>query len=94
VDIETIESYDRPFFPEARSPFIKTWINQPDCTALGIMREGKLVGYGVIRACRSGHKIGPLFADSPELAESLSQNGESLQNSLERSEVGKNKWFM
>jgi len=72
IPFETIESYDRPLFPEVRSPFIKSWINQPDCTALGIMRGGKLVGYGVIRACRSGRKMGPLFADSPELAESLS----------------------
>jgi hypothetical protein len=35
------------------------------------MQSGKLVGYGVIRACRTGYKIGPLFADNPELAESL-----------------------
>ncbi len=71
LPFETIESYDRPFFPEDRSPFIKSWIYQPECTALGIMRGGKLVGYGVMRICHSGHKIGPFFADSPELAESL-----------------------
>ncbi len=71
IPFETIESYDRPFFPEVRSPFIKSWINQPECTALGIMRGGKLVGYGIVRTCRSGRKIGPLFADNPELAESL-----------------------
>lgn len=35
------------------------------------MRDGKLVGYGVIRTCRSGSRIGPLVADSPELSESL-----------------------
>lgn len=71
LPFEIIELYDRPFFPEVRSPFIKSWINQPECNALGIMKGGKLAGYGVIRACRSGYKIGPLFADSPELAESL-----------------------
>ena len=71
LPFEEIESYDQPFFPEDRSLFIKSWINQPECTALGIMRSGKFSGYGVIRACRSGNKIGPLFADSPELAESL-----------------------
>ena len=71
LPFETIESYDRPFFPDDRSAFIKTWINQPDCTALGIIRDNKLEGYGVIRTCRLGYKIGPLFADSPELAESL-----------------------
>ena len=35
------------------------------------MNNGELAGYGVIRKCQNGFKIGPLFADSPELAESL-----------------------
>ena len=34
-------------------------------------RRPLLAGYGVIRPCRSGYKIGPLFADRPELAEQL-----------------------
>lgn len=68
---KTIDSYDRPFFPANRSEFTKSWINQPDCQALGIMQNGKFAGYGVIRGCRTGYKIGPLFADRTELAESL-----------------------
>ena len=36
-----------------------------------MMKDGKLAGYGVIRPCRSGYKIGPLFADDPELAEAI-----------------------
>ena len=71
MPFDTIDSYDRPFFPANRTQFIKSWINQPECTALGILEGGKLAGYGVMRACRSGCKIGPLFADTPELAESL-----------------------
>jgi len=71
LPFETIDSYDRPFFPENRSKFIKSWINQPECHSLGIMQNGKLSGYGVIRGCRVGYKIGPLFADNPEIAESL-----------------------
>ncbi len=71
LPFKTIEAYERPFFPEGRPLFIKSWINQPDCTALGIMRDGKFQGYGVIRACRSGYKIGPLFAECPKQAESL-----------------------
>lgn len=66
-----IESYDRPFFPANRSAFLKSWINQPDSAALGILQDGRLAGYGVMRKCRAGYKIGPLFADSPELAQSL-----------------------
>ena len=71
LPFETIDSYDRPFFPENRSKFIKSWINQPECHSLGIMQNGKLSGYGVIRGCRVGYKIGPLFANNPEIAESL-----------------------
>jgi GNAT superfamily N-acetyltransferase len=71
LPFETINSYDRLFFPENRSVFIKSWINQPECHSLGIMQNGKLSGYGVIRMCRVGYKIGPLFADNPEMAENL-----------------------
>lgn len=66
-----VEAYQRPFFPVDRSGFMQAWISQPDCCALGIVQNGQLVGCGVIRPCRTGYKIGPLFADAPEQAESL-----------------------
>jgi len=71
VSFDTVEDYDQPFFPDNRSQFLKSWLNQPDSIALGIMQKGKFSGYGMVRVCRSGYKIGPLFANSPELAESL-----------------------
>jgi ribosomal protein S18 acetylase RimI-like enzyme len=83
LPFETLEAYDRPFFPENRSRFLKAWINQPKCHALGIMHRGRLSGYGVIRACRSGFKIGPLFADNPALAESLFVSLKSRVNPAE-----------
>jgi GNAT superfamily N-acetyltransferase len=64
-------AYDRNFFPEPRADFLRVWIAQPGSVALGAVQEGGLVGYGVARPCRVGWKIGPLFADSPELAEVL-----------------------
>lgn len=66
-----IASYDRSFFPSDRSQFLRCWLNQPNSSALGILHNNQLVGYGVLRACQQGYKIGPLFADRPELAESL-----------------------
>ncbi len=66
-----VDKYDQPFFPVKRPQFIKPWISQPDSYALGIMEDGHLAGYGVIRKCRKGYKIGPLFANNPEFAESL-----------------------
>jgi ribosomal protein S18 acetylase RimI-like enzyme len=71
LPFEAIAAYDRPFFPDNRTQFIKAWINQADCSALGVMNNGKLAGYGVIRKCRTGYKIGPLIADGIELAETL-----------------------
>ncbi len=35
------------------------------------MYQQALVGYGLIRACREGHKIGPLFANTPPFAEAI-----------------------
>jgi GNAT superfamily N-acetyltransferase len=63
--------YDRRHFPADRTLFLKAWINQPESKALGIVTEGKLIGFGVRRRCRSGFKIGPLFADDPISAAAL-----------------------
>ncbi len=71
VPFNFLERYDRPLFPDTRSQFLRSWLHQPDSVALGIMQDGVLSGYGMIRVCRSGYKIGPLFADNPKLAQSL-----------------------
>lgn len=62
-------AYDRSFFPDERSRFLRAWIDQPQTTGLAILHAGRLGGYGVMRTCRQGYKIGPLFAESPELAD-------------------------
>ena len=73
VSFEELIAYDRSLFPAERPSFLRHWIQQPESAALGIPREARLVGYGVIRACRTGCKIGPLFADDPQVAEGLFQ---------------------
>jgi hypothetical protein len=71
VPFEDLVEYDAGMFSVPRPQFLKKWINQPDGTALGTLVNGKLAGYGVIRPCREGFKIGPLFAETPELADNL-----------------------
>jgi GNAT superfamily N-acetyltransferase len=68
-----IATYDRPFFPLPRPTFLKGWIDQPDSHALGLVDDEQLRGYGVLRPCRTGYKIGPLFADRPDIARDLLQ---------------------
>ncbi len=71
IHFDEICAYDKPFFPDNRTQFLKCWIDQPQSTAIGILQNRKLAGYGVLRMCRTGYKIGPLFADSPEFADLL-----------------------
>ena len=71
IAFDALSAYDRQLFPALRTKFLTCWIKQAQSTALGILNKQNLVGYAVIRACRSGYKIGPLFADSAELAERL-----------------------
>jgi ribosomal protein S18 acetylase RimI-like enzyme len=67
-----ISAYDRAFFPDERSRFLQCWLTQPHSNALVILDgTGKPTGYGMVRTCRTGHKIGPLLADTPQLAERL-----------------------
>jgi len=71
INFETVNFYDQKLFPENRTEFLKSWVNQSDSIALGILKNNKLAGFGVIRKCNSAYKIGPLFADNADLAEEL-----------------------
>ncbi|HEY1148610.1 MAG TPA: GNAT family N-acetyltransferase [Pseudoduganella sp.] len=63
--------YDRAFFADDRTAFLRCWTGQPQHVTLAARVAGGIAGYAVMRPCRNGYKIGPLFADTPELAEQL-----------------------
>lgn len=71
VPFDQLMDYDRYCFPASRSTFLKGWIAQPDARALGYMRNGELLGYGVVRRCGEGCKIGPLFANDTAVVDAL-----------------------
>jgi Acetyltransferase (GNAT) domain len=58
-------------FPGPRHHFLQVWLAMPDARVLGLRRDGEVVGYGVLRRCRVGWKVGPLFAPDAEAAEAL-----------------------
>lgn len=60
--------YDRRFYPAERAEFLQSWISQPDSHAVAQVSEEQLTGYGLLRPCQTGYKIGPLFADTPAVA--------------------------
>jgi GNAT superfamily N-acetyltransferase len=71
VPFEKLVKYDAQMFPTTRTQFLSCWIQQPEGIAFGVVRDDNLVGYGVIRKCLLGYKIGPLFADNEKIADRL-----------------------
>jgi hypothetical protein len=71
TDHAGLARYDRAFFADDRTEFLRCWTGQPQHVALAARVAGGIAGYAVMRPCRNGYKIGPLFADTPELAEQL-----------------------
>jgi GNAT superfamily N-acetyltransferase len=73
TDFSEVAAFDLECFRFEREKFLDCWLFQKDSAGMLIHNEktGVVSGYGVIRKCVEGHKIGPLFADSADDAERL-----------------------
>ncbi len=71
INFDVLDAYDQQHFPVPRSAFIKAWINQVGVFGYAVLKKDVLVGYGVARPCHVGYKIGPLFADSADIADNI-----------------------
>jgi GNAT superfamily N-acetyltransferase len=70
-DPDAITEFDRAFFPAPRQNFIAAWLTAPGHVVRALVEDGSITGYGVLRPCREGAKIGPLFAASEADADLL-----------------------
>lgn len=68
LPFEKVAEYDQKHFGFPREEFLRLWIQPKAGLALGLIVDEQLVGYGVVRECAEGFKIGPLFADDSEIA--------------------------
>ncbi|MGL3108778.1 GNAT family N-acetyltransferase [Bradyrhizobium sp. BR 1432] len=73
IPFALVEADDATVFPAPRSAFLRAWINTSGHVGRALLRDGKLAAWGVIRPCRTGHKIGPLVADDRAAAEAIVQ---------------------
>ena len=71
VPLADVEADDATVFPAPRSAFLRAWIGSPGHVGCALVRDGRLAGWGVIRPCRRGFKIGPLVADDRATAEAV-----------------------
>jgi len=68
---EPLFAYDQAVFLYPRKEFLVRWVSQPEHKAIAYTDGESVRGYGVIRPCRTGYKIGPLFADNADIARIL-----------------------
>lgn len=71
IPFPVLAAYDRRIFGAERAVFLKWWLRQPNAVKLAMLRGDKIVGYGLIRPCQTGWRVGPLFADTPQIAKDL-----------------------
>ncbi|UYN95168.1 MAG: GNAT family N-acetyltransferase [Enhydrobacter sp.] len=71
VPFPKLAAYDRRFFPEARDSFLAPWFALPERASAVALRDGEIVGLGVMRVCRAASRVGPLYAASPDIAAAL-----------------------
>jgi len=68
VSLDAILEYDDKFFPVPRRDFMKKWLDPDGRRFVAFVHGGAVMGFGAIRKCRKGFKIGPLFAETEEIA--------------------------
>lgn len=70
-DFAEVQQLDRHGFPCVREKYLQAWTSQAGSHWLGLQGSNGLEGYCVMRPCRSGWKIGPLFAAGKDQAKQL-----------------------
>ncbi len=68
-DLGPLAAYDRPRFGGDREPVLALLLYDPDARLFLAARDGELVGYACLRT--DAPRIGPLLADDPGVAETL-----------------------
>ena len=71
IDFRLLTEFDAGFFGVSRAAFLKTWLETPAMVSLCLLKEGEIRGWGCMRRCRKGWRLGPVFARSETYAEEL-----------------------
>ncbi len=71
IPLGKLLEYDAKYFPAPRAFWLSVWIMEHE--GMSIIEDGQIKGFGVIRPCNNGYKIGPLFAEKKEYAMKIFQ---------------------
>jgi len=70
-DFDKINGFDLNVFGYNRKAFIEGWLSIKSGKAFKYVERGEVKGYGMVRKCQKGYKVGPLFAESYDIANEL-----------------------
>lgn len=71
ISFDALLEFDTAVFGMDRSRFLQSWIDMQNAFGFAKLADKQLLGYGVIRKCHRGYKIGPIFANNPNTAEEI-----------------------
>ncbi len=71
ADSSRVMAYDQRVFAAARVEFLQRWLSLPGSHAVVAGDSGVVSGYGLVRRARDGYRIGPLFAETADVASQL-----------------------
>jgi ribosomal protein S18 acetylase RimI-like enzyme len=69
-DMSEVAAFDRRTFPETRQAFLEKWLAPPHVVKVA-RSNGQVAGYGVMRQCGIGWKVGGLSAIDPATAAAI-----------------------
>lgn len=69
--LDLLQPIDQRCFGTNRTSFLRMWLTQQDSLSVQYRGESQCLGFGTIRRCIQGWKIGPLFAATPEVADEI-----------------------
>ena len=55
---DELRSYDRQLFPAPRDTFMQGWLDAPNHVSRVFQENGRIKGYGTLRRCLAGYKVG------------------------------------
>lgn len=71
VDFAALAAFDAACFGMPRSAFLRGWISTPGHRARVALGPAGIIGFAVLRPCREGAKLAPLFAVDGVVARAL-----------------------
>jgi len=66
-----LAAYDAQVSGIRREGFMRAWLGQEGGHGFALSEAGAIRGYGFLRPCRLGFKLGPLYASDPAIARRL-----------------------